>query len=134
MRSQIFETLEVAKFYKYSHRSWEFDPIGIRDRVMNSPTMKHVLAFSERMEEKLEMNRHKGDREGWLKEDIEFFLRRIKQETEEVRKLIVNKLGTFDLDSVTAEDVRDIQKECADVANFCMMLADKVEEDYKNNA
>jgi hypothetical protein len=52
----------------------------------HSPTWPHVLAFARRMEAKLEKNRHKGDREGWLKDDPWSLVERILDETVEVQQ------------------------------------------------
>ena len=74
----------------------------------NSPTWPYVLAFAEVMEEKLAANRHKGDREGWRKESVEWLLGRLRVEVEE--------LAAAEPDEQVAE--------AADVANFCMFIAD----------
>lgn len=80
-----------------------------------SATWPLVLAFSKRMEAKLELNRHKGDREGWLGCKVGDLLARLKQETEELETALrrVPSLGT-----------QNVADEAADVANFAMMIAD----------
>lgn len=77
------------------------------------PTWPHVLAFAKQMEAKLAKNRHKGDREGWLKLSEGQLLDRIREEVYELE----NALGGFP---------ESVVQECADIANFTMMLADKV--------
>lgn len=79
----------------------------------NSPTWPHVLAFAERMEAKLELNRHKGNREEWLKADVWSLWRHIGYELTELMTAMEN-----------GAPAAQIANECADVANFCMMVAD----------
>jgi NTP pyrophosphatase (non-canonical NTP hydrolase) len=89
----------------------------------DSPTWPHVLAFACRMEAKLAMNRHKGDRAGWLKDHPWNLVERILDETVEVQQCFT-AIGAHTVNLTrTPEETAD---ECADVANFCMMLADKV--------
>lgn len=85
-----------------------------------SPTFKHVLDFAFRMESKLEKNRHKGDREGWLKADPWSLVERILDETVEVQQCFTQGSdGRIDFG-----DAETLANECADIANFCMMVAD----------
>jgi len=80
---------------------------------LTSPTIPHVLKFAEAMEGKLAKNRHKGDREGWLKNDPWELLTRLKQETRELELALEFR-----------QDPDSVLKECADIANFAMMVAD----------
>lgn len=77
-----------------------------------SPTFEHVLKFAERMESKLAMNRHKGDRAGWLNASPEILMHRLKEELKELE------------DAFWTGDANATADECADVANFAMMIAD----------
>lgn len=88
---------------------------------MNSATWPWVLAFARRMEAKLEANRHKGDREGWMSCTPDFLFDRLRQESLELGGSIVQHRP--DLNITNAECVAD---EAADVANFAMMIADVV--------
>jgi NTP pyrophosphatase (non-canonical NTP hydrolase) len=90
--------------------------------LADSPTFKHVLDFAFRMEAKLAKNRHKGDRDGWLKDDPWCLVERILEETVEVQKCFT--MGSDD--RVDYDDAEELADECADVANFCMMVADSV--------
>ena len=81
----------------------------------DSPTWPYVLAFAEAMEEKLAANRHKGDREGWLKDSPEALFARLEEETREL--LCV-------LESSYILSKTKVLHEAADVANFAMMIAD----------
>jgi NTP pyrophosphatase (non-canonical NTP hydrolase) len=97
-------------------------PLSSSDLLADSPTWPYVLAFARRMEAKLAKNRHKGDREGWLKDDPWSLVERILDETVEVQEC-------FTMGSDGRVDFKDAEKlanECADVANFCMMVADCV--------
>jgi hypothetical protein len=87
------------------------------------PTFKHVLDFAFRMESKLAQNRHKGDREGWLKDHPWNLVERILDETVEVQQCFT-AIGAHTVNLTrTPQETAD---ECADVANFCMMVADRV--------
>ena len=79
-----------------------------------SATQKYVDDFAKAMEAKLEVNRHKGDREGWLGDSMNQLLGRCMEEFCELSNAV--------LDKKSPQEVRD---EAADVANFCMMIADK---------
>lgn len=91
--------------------------------LADSPTFKHVLDFAFRMEAKLAKNRHKGDRDGWLKDHPWNLVERILDETVEVQQCFT-AIGAHTVKlKRTPEKTAD---ECADVANFCMMTADRV--------
>ena len=88
--------------------------------LADSPTFKHVLDFAFRMEAKLAKNRHKGDRDGWLNDDPWSLVERILDETVEVQQCFtMGSDGRTDF-----KDAEELANECADVANFCMMVAD----------
>jgi hypothetical protein len=74
----------------------------------DSPTAPYVLAFARLMERKLDQNRHKGNREGWIQDSPMALLRRLREELDELER------------SRTA----DAPGEAADVGNFAMMVAD----------
>jgi hypothetical protein len=98
------------------------DPlVRCSDLLADSPTFRHVLDFAFRMEAKLAKNRHKGDRDGWLKDHPWDLVERILDETLEVQTSFIDT-GT-EIFSPEPEKTAD---ECADVANFCMMTADRV--------
>lgn len=89
-------------------------------RLDASPTWPYVIAFAKRMEAKLAKNRHKGDREGWLKDDPWSLVERVLDETVEVQQCFtIGSDGRIDF-----EDSEELADECADCANFCMMVAD----------
>lgn len=83
------------------------------ERESGSATLPWVLRFAHEMEGKLAKNRHKGDREGWRKDDALALLKRLEDEVRELR------------DAVELRDTSErITGEAADVANFAMMIAD----------
>ena len=97
--------------------------VACSDLLADSPTWPHVLAFAKRMEAKLAKNRHKGDREGWLKDHPWNLVERILDETVELQRCFT-AIGAHTVNLTrTPEETAD---ECADVANFCMMTADRV--------
>lgn len=83
------------------------------DGLLDSPTGPYVLAFARRMEAKLDRNRHKGDRHGWLGMHPLDLLRRARDEADELENAI---LSGHVPDAVWAE--------AADAANFALMVAD----------
>jgi hypothetical protein len=94
---------------------------GLNHAAPNSPTWPYVLVFAKRMEAKLAKNRHKGDREGWLKDHPWNLVERILDETVEVQQCFTDAGSGPQFD-----DAEKLANECADVANFCMMVADRV--------
>lgn len=93
-----------------------------------SATRSYVNAFADDMEEKLAFNRHKGDREGWAKDDPDSLFRRLEDEVEELR-FVLHELRNLKQDGLNhgphARSSRiSIRSECADIANFAMMIAD----------
>jgi hypothetical protein len=94
-----------------------------RERL-RSATWPCVFEFARRMEAKLDLNRHKGDREGWLKDSPEALFCRIKDELHELD--IAMQQGYVRLNEPANSEMwaNKIANECADVANFAMMVAD----------
>lgn len=79
----------------------------------DSPTWPYVLGFALLMEAKLEANRHKGDRDGWIRCSVgDFLLPRLREEFGEL------------CDALPEGAPAEIAAEAADVANFAMMIAD----------
>jgi NTP pyrophosphatase (non-canonical NTP hydrolase) len=77
---------------------------------------KEVVTFADAMEAKLRANDHKSH---WSNADLQYLSMRLTQEREELRRAVENG------------DPDEVLKEAADVANFAMMVADKVRRDYK---
>ena len=79
----------------------------------DSPTWPIVLQFAKLMELKLSLNRHKGDRSEWLKDDAHHLKLRILEEYVELERAM-ESLHPWEYAAF----------ECADIANFAMMVAD----------
>jgi hypothetical protein len=88
--------------------------------MKTSPTSDWCLGVAERMEEKLDENRHKGNRNGWLVCSPEELLERVEQELAELRGAIA---------SGVAPD--EVWREAADVANMAAMAADAYAHRYR---
>lgn len=93
---------------------------------------EEVLGFAEIMEQKLKENDH---RPGWIGDTLASLLGRLKEETEEL-DIKINKLPSGSRRAVADDSIGDIgipepedmQRECADIANFAMMIADNVQK------
>lgn len=75
--------------------------------------------FADDMERKLQKNDHKT---GWLTLPVEALLRKLEIELEELKV------------AVQFEGDVDAMDECVDVANFAMMLYDRIRMDWLNKA
>ena len=73
---------------------------------------KTVFEFALVMQEKLDDNADKG---GWEDTSFGYLLERLEEEIEELKNAIKEKSSAF-----------DISRECADVANFAMMISDNI--------
>ena len=83
---------------------------------------EEVQWFVQRMEEK--MAKHDADRgDGWKDDDIFSLTDRVWEELQELRE----KLGGLDDDD--PQTVETAIYECADVANFAMMVANHLRDD-----
>lgn len=79
-----------------------------------SEPRKEVQWFSEQMEAALKANDHKG---GWYDCEEGWLLRRLSQELQELRQ-------------ARTKGREAVIKECADIANFAMMIADNREKQW----
>ena len=75
-----------------------------------------VQAFAKEMEHKLALNTHKG---GWDGLTFQYLMYRLEKEVRELWKVY------DDPEEWIGGDPRHITEECADIANFAMMIADK---------
>lgn len=89
-----------------------------------SKTLPYVRRFARVMEAKLEANRHKGDRPGWMKEGLGALLERLEEEVDELRDVLA-LLPANGFQLASPELKEEILGEAADVANFAMMVADR---------
>ncbi len=131
VRSVVLALLERAEAAERAQRSLATATLAMAedgqavDRVA-SKTWRHVLAFAHRMEAKLELNRDKGDREGWLKDHPAALVERLREELVELEEA----LGSLAFVAPTGAErstPEEIANEAADVANFAMMIADVVD-------
>lgn len=101
--------------------------LGIRslERMLppQSTTRGRVLWFARHMEAKLDENRHKGDRTGWLSMTHHD---RVLRLDEEVRELKIALAEYIEFGHPL--DIRQVIHEAADVGNFAMFIADAVYE------
>jgi NTP pyrophosphatase (non-canonical NTP hydrolase) len=82
---------------------------------MSEPRIE-IKNFAEKMESRLKENDHKG---GWGECSFEYlFVRLIEEASELGSALFIQAIGT--------ENRKRIIKEAADVANFAMMISDRV--------
>lgn len=72
-----------------------------------------VEQFAQLMEHRLRQNDHKG---GWYGMTLDQLLKRLRQETAELRDAIHDPMP----------NAAAIQCEAADVANFAMMISDRI--------
>lgn len=82
--------------------------------------IRSVDAFRDWMIAKLDENIHKGNRAAWIDPVMFPQQEAIARLVEEVSELITLLTGS--------PDSRDVIRECADVANIAMMIADKTGE------
>jgi hypothetical protein len=86
-------------------------------------TRKEVQWFAEEMEAKLKENDHKG---GWYGCRFRALFPRLREETDELL-LAAHPLNLDTMaEKLTEEDACNLIRECADIANFAMMIADNV--------
>ena len=91
---------------------------------------REVKWFAEKMEEILSRHDRERGNDGWKGEDVVWVLGRIEEETKELGRAL-KKAGFTDVEyapNLTFNERAIIIKESVDVANFCMMLADIINE------
>jgi NTP pyrophosphatase (non-canonical NTP hydrolase) len=95
--------------------TWESASLNMGPHsIVEQPTdpWPTVRELATRMRKKLDLNRHKGGREAWLKADVRWLDEALLAELKEMRQALWEG---------NAEACAD---ECADVANYAMMIAD----------
>jgi len=83
---------------------------------MSGNFIESVNYFGKEMVKKLEENAHKG---GWGRCTPTYLSRRLGNELKELRAIMHNPYKT-------ADTKKEIIRECADIANFAMMIAENV--------
>lgn len=86
-----------------------------------------VIWFADAMERKLHINEHKG---GWEGFEPEILLRRLREETNELKKVLSSHSG-ISSSCIPEPEKQRILDEAADVANFAMMIADVCHSDVR---
>jgi hypothetical protein len=86
-----------------------------------SKTWEFVQRFATVMEHKFSLNRHKGDRDGWLVMSPNEIMLKLRAEMCELEAAY----HEWYLNS-TVEAARAVLLEAADVGNFCVELTDKI--------
>lgn len=86
-----------------------------------SKPRRELEDFADYMEDVLRDNDYKN---GWDDMTVSEIIRRMNEEAREVNNTYYAKAMHFNL------DWRALKKEAADVANFCMMLADIIDKRY----
>jgi NTP pyrophosphatase (non-canonical NTP hydrolase) len=94
----------------------------LEGRVL-STTRPWVDAFADEMEAKLDVNRLKGDRAGWRRESRMWLAAMLLREVAELVETL-DYLGRSEGSAQRAIRKAAVRSECADVANFAMMIAD----------
>lgn len=84
---------------------------------------KEVQEFAEAME--MQLLKH-DDRPGWKDCNTHWLWLRIKQELDELRELLFDENGKLQ----EKINITKVLLEAADVANFCMMIADVIKENW----
>lgn len=74
---------------------------------------RELARFADEMQRKLDANAHKP---GWKNESPSWLLKRLGEEVAELEEALFADEGYPDVDAVRSE--------CADIANFCMFIAD----------
>jgi hypothetical protein len=97
-----------------------------------NPLAFSVLKFAEVMLGKLNLNAHKG---GWEGDSIGSLMKRLDEELIEARSALTTFTASI---AMHEDDLATLSFECsnavdelADVANFCMMVADRAQALYK---
>ena len=86
------------------------------------PGRGSALIFAQRMEAKLARNIHKGGRGNWLNTRVSVLLDRLLDEVIELEGELEKYAGPPG--EGPKEHAEAVANECADVANFAMMIAD----------
>lgn len=88
-----------------------------------------VIWFANKMEEKLALNDHKG---GWKACDVDMLIDRMQEEIDELKDAWWKRKNDWGRSAgegfMFVPTNEDLIKECADVANFAMMVADLFKE------
>jgi NTP pyrophosphatase (non-canonical NTP hydrolase) len=105
-----------------------------KERMLMLPR-KEIKSFSENMERKLKENDYK---ERWSKSNYSYLIQRLHEEVDELDEalssFVIGQAMPRDLSgSYSIEQYGEVVEECADVANFAMMIADNLKNKREND-
>lgn len=96
----------------------------VGSRSVEREELETLHAFTGVMITKLRENRHKG---GWKDEDPQALLGRLHNEVSELQRALEEYLTAASINHIEKDVYAEqVQRECADVANFAMFIADVV--------
>lgn len=99
-------------------------------KMAGKETWPTVDYFAMEMKKKLDENKEKGDRDTWLCDDAKELLARLKEEVEELSELVALEASmpaSMKASKAVMEELSlQVAREAADVGNFAMMVADKL--------
>lgn len=118
---------KIIKDLAVKNSELEAELVRMQKIIQGEPEMvlrPEVRAFADAMERKLQQNDHKG---GWGNMPSSWLFRRLRAEMEEleaVRKTYIDAIEMREPNKDLSTLREAILSECADVANFAMMIAD----------
>ena len=98
--------------------------VDVGDPAAEREEFESLNRFQRAMWDKLKVNRHKG---GWKGADPDLLARRVQNELLELNEALESVAASKDLPWFS-EEIDKAQRECADIANFAMMVFDALEE------
>lgn len=122
-RGAIRDTLGESLLVVLEFIRTEVQLCGVRGKALKdmerfTACRPKVREFAIEMEKKLAKNDHKTE---WNKLPLPAFVRRLQNEVEEMKM------------ALEYETPDDVTKECADIANFALIIADRANNDRKDD-
>lgn len=93
-----------------------------KEKIDQLNVRKCILEFAISMEEKLQKHDEDYGKNGWKKSNYLFLVNRIEDELRELIEYLISKENT-------KENREKIKEECADIANFAMMIHDNANQE-----
>lgn len=118
---------DVFKDFDNNASEWlKAHDTAIRNATLDELSLPRdpILRFSRIMETKL---REHDDRDGWEDCDLVWLFERAEDEMKELKKEITMYMNHSSLSPKWLVIKERVQREAADVANFCMMMSDNME-------
>ncbi len=122
-RSKIQDALGLALVEVLEFIRTEVNLCGVRGKALKdmerfTAVRPVVREFAIEMEKKLAKNDHKTE---WNKLPLAAFVRRLQNEVEEMKM------------AIEYETPEAVTKECADIANFALIIADRANRDCRKD-